>query len=92
MKIAVENGVKTWKYVETILRDWADKGYQTVEQVHAAQKAFKEQQAKKRNGAGTNGKKPFERKLFQTGLTPIIRNMNKKPRRIKKRSNANGVS
>jgi DnaD/phage-associated family protein len=58
MKIAVENGVKTWKYVETILRDWSEKRYQTVEQVHAAQLAFKEQQAKKRNGSsGTKQRK-----------------------------------
>ncbi|WP_339171142.1 DnaD domain protein [Anoxybacillus sp. FSL W8-1294] len=68
MKIAVENGVKTWKYVETILRDWADKGYQTVEQVHAAQKAFKEQQAKKRNGAGTNGKKAVRTEVIPDWL------------------------
>ncbi|KYD24588.1 DnaD domain-containing protein [Parageobacillus toebii] len=53
MKIAVENGVKTWKYVESILRDWSEKGYRTVEQVRAAQMAFKEQQAKKRNGSGS---------------------------------------
>ncbi|NNU91844.1 DnaD domain protein [Geobacillus sp. NFOSA3] len=53
MKIAVENGVKTWKYVESILRDWSEKGYRTVEQIRAAQMAFKEQQAKKRNGSGS---------------------------------------
>ncbi|MGG3998824.1 DnaD domain-containing protein [Anoxybacillus kestanbolensis] len=68
MKIAVENGVKTWKYVETILRDWADKGYQNVEQVHAAQKAFKEQQAKKRNGSSTNGKKAVRTEIVPDWL------------------------
>lgn len=46
MKIAVENGTKTWKYVEAILRDWVDKGLQTVEEVHAARQAFKEQRHK----------------------------------------------
>ncbi len=68
MKIAVENGVKTWKYVETILRDWSDKGYQTVEQVRAAQKAFKEQQAKKRNGSSTNGKKAIRTEIVPDWL------------------------
>ncbi|NNU96300.1 DnaD domain-containing protein [Anoxybacillus sp. EFIL] len=68
MKIAVENGVKTWKYVETILRDWVDKGYQTVEQVHAAQKAFKEQQSKKRNGSSTNRKKAVRTEVIPDWL------------------------
>jgi DnaD/phage-associated family protein len=67
MKIAVENGVKTWKYVETILRDWASKGYQTVEQVRAAQMVFKEQQAKKRNGSSSNTK---QRKPVRTEMIP----------------------
>jgi DnaD/phage-associated family protein len=66
MKIAVENGVKTWKYVETILRDWASKGYQTVEQVCAAQLLFKEQQAKKRNGSGS----AKQRKPVRTEMLP----------------------
>jgi DnaD/phage-associated family protein len=58
MKIAVENGVKTWSYVETILRNWSTNGYHTVEEVRAAQMAFKEQQAKKRNGSnGSNNRK-----------------------------------
>ncbi|OQM47511.1 replication protein [Anoxybacillus sp. UARK-01] len=64
MKIAVENGAKTWGYVETILRDWSEKGYKTVEQVRAAQLAFKEQQAKKRNGS--NG----SRKRTRTEMIP----------------------
>jgi DnaD/phage-associated family protein len=64
MKIAVENGVKTWKYVETILRDWASKGYQTVEQVRAAQMAFKEQQTKKRNCSSTKQRKPIRTEML----------------------------
>jgi DnaD/phage-associated family protein len=64
MKIAVENGVKTWKYVESILRDWSEKGYRTVEQVRAAQMAFKEQQAKKRNGSNVF------RKQMRTEMIP----------------------
>jgi DnaD/phage-associated family protein len=67
MKIAVENGVKTWKYVESILRDWSEKGYRTVEQVRAAQMAFKEQQAKKRNGS--NGfRKPMRTEMIPDWL------------------------
>ncbi|GER67974.1 hypothetical protein BpJC7_17010 [Weizmannia acidilactici] len=35
MKIAVERGVSSWKYCETILRDWAGKKVKTVEQARA---------------------------------------------------------
>jgi DnaD/phage-associated family protein len=49
MKIAVEYGAKNWTYVERILRNWADKKYTTVEQVHAALLAFKEAKAKQRD-------------------------------------------
>ncbi|MEH7503261.1 DnaD domain protein [Neobacillus drentensis] len=45
MKIEVERGAKSWSYVEQILRDWADKKYTTVEQVHAAILVFKEKRA-----------------------------------------------
>lgn len=64
MKTAVENGAPRWVYVETILRDWYQKGYRTVDQVRAAQLAFKEQQAKKRNGF--NG----SRKPVRTEMIP----------------------
>jgi DnaD/phage-associated family protein len=67
MKTAVENGALKWKYVETILRDWASKGYRTVEQVRAAQMAFKEQQAKKRNVSSSNAK---QRKPVRTEMLP----------------------
>jgi DnaD/phage-associated family protein len=49
MKIAVERGAKNWSYVEKVLRDWADKKYKTVEEVHAAILAFREKQAKQRD-------------------------------------------
>ncbi|GCD83698.1 hypothetical protein PTHTG4_27620 [Parageobacillus thermoglucosidasius] len=64
MKTAVENGAPRWVYVETILRDWYQKGYRTVDQVRAAQLAFKEQQSKKRNGF--NG----SRKPVRTEMIP----------------------
>jgi DnaD/phage-associated family protein len=67
MKTAVENGAPRWVYVETILRDWYQKGYRTVEQVRAAQMAFKEQQAKKRNGSSSNTK---QRKPVRTEMIP----------------------
>ncbi|MGG3964999.1 DnaD domain-containing protein [Heyndrickxia faecalis] len=35
MKNAVERGATGWKYCEIILKDWASKGIQTVEQAHA---------------------------------------------------------
>lgn len=43
MKLAVENSSKRWSYVEAILRDWVEKGYQTIEDVHAARLAYKNQ-------------------------------------------------
>jgi DnaD/phage-associated family protein len=49
MKIAVERCVKNWSYVERILRDWSEKKFKTVDQVHAAILAFRENQAKQRD-------------------------------------------
>jgi DnaD/phage-associated family protein len=51
MKIAVERGAKSWSYVERILRDWDDKKYTTIEQVHAAIMAFKEKCASPKYGS-----------------------------------------
>lgn len=42
MKIAVESGNKNWSYVEGILRRWVDKGYQTINEVRAVQKEYRE--------------------------------------------------
>ncbi len=49
MEIAVESGVRTWKYVEAVLRDWANRNLKTVEQVHAAQLAFRENRSKRQS-------------------------------------------
>jgi DnaD/phage-associated family protein len=69
LKIAVENGAKRWVYVETILRDWAEKGYRTVDQVRAAQLAFREQQSRKRNGSnGSNHRKPTRKEMIPDWL------------------------
>ncbi|WP_229142151.1 DnaD domain protein [Bacillus sp. REN16] len=43
MKLAVENSSKRWNYVEAVLRDWKDKGHQTLDDVHAARLAYKNQ-------------------------------------------------
>ncbi|MEL3955993.1 DnaD domain protein [Caldifermentibacillus hisashii] len=48
MKIAVESGNKNWSYVEGILRRWVDKGYQTINEVRAAQKEYWDRLNKKR--------------------------------------------
>ncbi|MCU9613139.1 DnaD domain protein [Caldibacillus lycopersici] len=42
MKQAVENGNKNWRYVEAILLSWVDKGYSSVDEVHAAEQAYRE--------------------------------------------------
>ncbi|OQP06821.1 replication protein [Geobacillus sp. 46C-IIa] len=70
LKIAVENGAKTWKYVETILRDWFEKGYRTVGQVRAAQLAFREQQLKKRSASSSSGDGRKTRKPVRTEIVP----------------------
>lgn len=41
MKLAVEYGNKNWKYVETILRLWAERKYRTIKDVEADHRAFK---------------------------------------------------
>jgi DnaD/phage-associated family protein len=47
MKISIENGSRTWSYVEAILRDWANRKFTSVQQVHAAQLAFREKRLNK---------------------------------------------
>ncbi|MGF2617760.1 DnaD domain protein [Rossellomorea vietnamensis] len=47
MKISVENGKKFWGYVESILKQWSNKGIQTVEQAQAEQQKFREEQSKR---------------------------------------------
>ncbi|WP_077619775.1 DnaD domain-containing protein [Bacillus sinesaloumensis] len=42
MKLAVENSSKRWNYVEAVLRDWVDKGYQTSDEVYTARLAYKQ--------------------------------------------------
>lgn len=51
MKIALESGCKSWSYAESILRRWVDKGFQTVHEVRAEQKKYRERLEKKNNKA-----------------------------------------
>lgn len=63
MEIAVERGAKTFAYVESILRNWADKNISSVYQVDAFIQRYKEQQTKQR----TNGN---NRKRIRTEKIP----------------------
>lgn len=56
MKVAVEYGAKNWTYVDRVLRNWSDKKYTSVDQVHAALLAFREQRAKQQNNPRKNSK------------------------------------
>lgn len=55
MEIAVERGAKSFAYVESILRNWADKNIYTVQQADAFIQKYKEQQTKQRT-SGNNRK------------------------------------
>ncbi|WP_051530064.1 DnaD domain protein [Anoxybacteroides tepidamans] len=70
MKTAVENGAKTWGYVETILRDWCQKGVQTVEQARAVQLAFKEQRSKNRSDNVSNRRKTVRTEMLPEWFNP----------------------
>jgi DnaD/phage-associated family protein len=61
MKIAIENGARSWNYVETILRDWASKKLTTVEQVRAERLAFQQRKTTKRAEKYT--KKPIREEI-----------------------------
>ncbi|MEH7223194.1 DnaD domain protein [Bacillus sp. JJ1566] len=62
MKLAIENASKRWSYVEAILRDWVDKGYQSLEDIYAARLAYKEQRQKQ------TLKKPIRQELIPDWL------------------------
>jgi DNA replication protein DnaD len=49
MKISVERSKVNWAYVETILRDYAQKNIRTVDQAQASLLAFKERQSKQKS-------------------------------------------
>jgi DnaD/phage-associated family protein len=64
MKIAVENGSRTWSYVEAILRDWTSRKFTSVQQVHAARVAFREKRSKQQH------RKPSSSRLVRQEIVP----------------------
>ncbi|MBB6281753.1 DnaD domain-containing protein [Geobacillus subterraneus] len=75
LKIAVENGAKRWVYVETILRDWAEKGYRTVDEVRAARLAFRKQRVNQRSTSSSTAGGRTMRKPIRTEIVPDWLNM-----------------
>ncbi|MCH1626755.1 DnaD domain-containing protein [Ferdinandcohnia quinoae] len=64
MKLAVENGSARWNYVEAVLSDWVDKGYQSVEDVHSARLAYKQRQKQQ----VSNQQKAIRKEIIPTWL------------------------
>ncbi|WP_350346129.1 DnaD domain protein [Heyndrickxia faecalis] len=56
MKNAVERGATGWKYCEAILKDWASKGIQTVEQARALQLKYKEERSRLKRYGSRSGR------------------------------------
>lgn len=75
LKIAVENGAKRWVYVETILRDWMEKGYRTVDEVRAARLAFRKQRLNQRSTSSSTESSRTMRKPIRTEIVPDWLNM-----------------
>jgi len=75
LKIAVENGAKRWVYVETILRDWVEKGYRTVDEVRAAQLAFRKQRLNQRSTSSSTESCRTMRKPIRKEIVPDWLNM-----------------
>ncbi|AMX82488.1 DNA replication protein DnaD [Geobacillus subterraneus] len=75
LKIAVENGAKRWVYVETILRDWAEKGYRTIDEVRAARLAFRKQRVNQRSPSPLTESSRTMRKPIRTEIVPDWLNM-----------------
>lgn len=67
MRLAVEYGSKNWKYVETILRLWAEKKYRTIADVQADHLAFKNK--------GENKAKDTSMKMGRELQAEFVRNI-----------------
>jgi DnaD/phage-associated family protein len=65
MKLAVEQGKKTWSYTEAILKSWNDKGVKSLADAKADQQEFQEKRSKAKNKPkGGYSRKPMrEEKL-----------------------------
>lgn len=62
MKVALENGSTRWNYVETVLKDWSNKGYQTMSEIHEARLTYKRQKQQQSN------KKPIRKEMIPDWL------------------------
>lgn len=52
MKIATENNARNWKYVESILKNWANKNFKSLADVEADRKRFEIQKQQRNRGKG----------------------------------------
>ena len=70
MKFAVEKGIKNWRYVEAIIRDWMKKGYKSVEDITTGQVAYKKKQRSIQSSYQTsnNGRKNIRREIVPEWL------------------------
>lgn len=75
MKRAVAEGVIKWAYVEAILRNWFSQDFKTMDQVNAADIAFRNRQAKKPT-QHRNYKKATRKELIPNWLD------NKEPEKV----------
>lgn len=56
MELAVENGIRNFKYCERILQGWLSKNIKTISDVEAEQRAFKEKKSKQRTYFGAKNR------------------------------------
>ncbi|KAB7668742.1 DnaD domain-containing protein [Bacillus sp. B1-b2] len=61
MEIAVERGAKTFSYVDTILRNWAEKKVNSVEEVHTLMQVYQDNKAHQRR---SNQKKIMRKEII----------------------------
>ncbi|WP_449540443.1 DnaD domain-containing protein [Ferdinandcohnia sp. Marseille-Q9671] len=62
MKLALENGSNRWNYVEAVLKDWSNKGYDTVTEIHDARLTYSKQKQAQIN------RKPIRKELIPEWL------------------------
>jgi DnaD/phage-associated family protein len=71
MKLAVEQGKKTWSYTEAILKSWNDKGVKSLADAKADQQEFQEKRSKaKNNPKGGYSRKPMREEKLPDWLQP----------------------
>lgn len=60
MKIAIENGVNNWNYVETILKDWLNKGFKSIDDYKAHELKREQERKRKSESRRSYGPTPKE--------------------------------